>query len=309
MNKKWTELFSSYGMEIEKNLAYGKIKDYEVNASVQVFDNASPLKIHISCYATDEQKRNIESGIRNLALKYFRMSFSEYGLLLGFNDLTVGRLINRLPEVLDKIFAVLSENGALNSEYCPVCGKPLDKETSKKCNIDGLGVTIDNDCVATINTVIKQENKDFDEAPNNYLKGFLGAFIGGLAGVAVAVLLYVADFVSAISAIVSVVAGTFLYKKFHGKQNKMMIVIVSLTTLVLMAATVPAIYIVAAGISASNAGLSISAIDAFRIVMMNAEYARWFYSDLALILLFSAIGIGLEIFVLARQIKRKKTIE
>ncbi|MDE7464633.1 MAG: hypothetical protein K2M48_06345, partial [Clostridiales bacterium] len=159
-----------------------------------------------------------------------------------------------------------------------------------------------------INAVIAAENKDFAEAPNNYLKGFLGALIGGLAGVGVAVLLYVAGFVSSISAVVSIVVGTLLYRKFHGKPNKMMIVIVALTTIVLMAATVPAIYIIASGVSASKAGSSMSAIEAFAYFMEDPQYAGWFYGDLALVLLFSVVGIVFQIFVLARQIKRQKMI-
>lgn len=264
--------------------------------------------MHVSFYATDEQKRSIESAIRNLALKFFVMQFSPYGISLGFNDLTVSRLLKRLPSVLDAIFGILSDNGALKSEFCPVCGKPLEESNSKKCNIDGFSITIDNDCVNTINTVINTENEDFNNAPNNYFKGFLGALIGGLAGAAVSVLLYLVGFVSSISAVIAIVLGAFLYQKFHGKPNKGMIIIVSLTTLVLLSATVPAIYIVAAGIAAKSEGFNMSAIEAFNICMRDAEFSRMLYTDLALILLFSAIGIGFEIFVLSKKIKRKKNI-
>lgn len=308
MNKKFAAFFAdNYGMEVSKNLAYGKIKDYEVNATVVMLDNVAPLKMHVSLYATDEQKRSIEAAIRNLALKFFRMMFTPYGLALGFNDITVKGLLKRLPDVLEKIFSILEENGALKSDCCPVCGNPLDEANSKKCDIDGFSITIDNDCIKTINTVITEENKDFNNAPNNYFKGFLGAFIGGLAGVAVAVLLYVAGFVSSISAIISIVLGTLLYRKFKGKPNKMMIVIVSLTTLVMLAATVPAIYITAASIEI-NKYVPMSAIDAFRFCMADAEFSRMFYCDLGLIILFSLLGTAFEIFVIMRSIKRKKNI-
>lgn len=308
MNKKFTTFFTGYGLEVNGNFAYGNVNGYETNATVVMFDTVAPLRLHISFYATDDQKRNIEASIRNLALKFFSMQFSPYGLSLGFNDMTVKRLLKRLPEVLDKIYGVLAENGALTSEYCPVCGNKLEEETLKKCNVDGYTITLDNDCVNTINTVINEENQDFKNAPNNYLKGFLGAFIGGLAGVAVAVLLYVAGFVSSLSAVISIVLGAFLYEKFHGKPNKMMVVIVSLTTLVMLAATVPAVYIVAAGIAANEASVNISAIDAFNILMLDDEFSRMFYSDLALIILFSVLGTVFEIFVLAKRVKRKKSI-
>ena len=308
MNKKFTNFFSGYGMTINGRYAYGKINGYEANAAVVMLDNVAPLRMHISFYATDDQKRAIESAVRNLALKFFRMQFSPYGMSLGFNDITVNRLLKRLPEVLNSICNILTDNGALNSGYCPVCGNPLNESNSKKCNVDGFYITIENECVNTINTVIDAENKDFNEAPNNYLRGFLGAVIGGVVGAAVSILFYVIGLVSSIAAIVSIVLGAFLYRKFGGKPNKMMIVIVSLTTLILLAATVPAIYIVASGIAADSVGVSLSALEAFEFCMGDPEFARMFYADLALIVLFSALGAGLEIYVLAKQIKRKNNI-
>lgn len=308
MNKKYVAFFSNYGMTINGKFAYGTVNGYETNATVVTFDNVAPLKMHISFYATDEQKRNIEQAIRNLALKFFTMQLTPYGLALGFNDFTTARLLKRLPAVLDTIFGILSDNGALNGEFCPVCGNRLVESNLKKCNIDGFSITIDNDCVNTINTVINAENQDFNDAPNNYFKGFLGALIGGLAGAAVSVVLYIAGFISSLSAIISIVLGTFLYQKFHGKPNKGMIAIVSLTTLVLLASTIPAIYIVAAGMAADAEGLSISAIDAFNICMRDAEFSRMLYCDIGLVVLFSVLGTALEIFVLSKKIKRKKNI-
>ena len=308
MNKKFTAFFTGYGMETSGNFAYGKINGFETNAEVRMLDTYWPLVMHISFYATDEQRRSMEAAIRNLKIKFFKMSFSSYGLALGFNDMTYKRLLKRLPAVLDSIYAVLTENGALNAEYCPVCGNSLKPEETRQCNVDGFKINIDNNCADNINSVIAAENKDFANAPNNYLKGFLGAFIGGLAGAAISIVLNIAGFVSAISAMVSIVLGAFLYQKFHGKPNKMMIVIVSLTTLVMLAATIPVIYIVAAGIEFNKAGISMSAIEAFKICMQDTEIARMFYLDLALVVVFSIIGTVLEIFVLAKQIKRRINI-
>lgn len=311
MNKKLATLFSgNYGMEITKNLAYGKINGYEVNAVVSsVYGGYGfPLTMHVSFYATDEQKRKIESDVRNCAFKFFKSSLNQYGISFGLNDMTLGKLVKRLPELLDKIFGILTENGCLNAEFCPVCGNRLDQSTSQKRDIDGFKITIDNECVEVINKVISAENEDFKNAPNNYLKGFLGALIGGLVGVGISVAFYAAGFISSISAIVSIFLGAFLYQKFHGKPNKMMIVIVSLTTIVLSAATIPAIYIVGSGIAASDAGLSMSAMEAFKLLMTDAEFSQAFYGDLAMILLFSAIGTVLMVLVLRQQIKRKKNI-
>ena len=309
MNKKFTAFFTSYGMTVNGNFAYGVVRGYETNAMIANMDNVAPLRFHVSFYATDDQKRIIESSIRNLALKYFVMQFTPYGLSFGLRGMTDGSLLKRLPAVLDAIYGILSQGGALNSEYCPVCGNPLDPFGTKKCNIDGYTISLDENCVNTINSVISAENLEFNNAPNNYLRGFVGAFIGALAGAAISILLYLVGFVASISAFVAITLGALLYQKFGGKPNKMMIVIVSLTSMILLAATVPAIYIVASGIAAHAEGVSLPAIEVFRQLMQESEeFARMFYADLALVIFFSILGAGYEIYKLSKKIKRRKNI-
>lgn len=310
MNKKFANFFTSnYGMVVGDKFARGTIHGYETNATVVMFDNVSPVRIHVSFYSTDEQKRTIEAAIRKLAITHFQMSFTQYGLFLGFNAFTVKGLLKKLPDYLENIFGILEENGALKADFCPVCGNPLTEENSTERNIDGAKIRIDNDCVDTINSVISAENAEFESAPNNYLKGFAGAVIGGLVGVAISTILYIVGFVSSISAIVAIVLGCFLYQKFHGKPNKMMLVIVTLTTLVMLAGSIPVIYIVVSGIAANEAGVDMSAIDAFNKLMSESEeFARFFYADLAMVVLFSAIGAGLQAFAMAKKIKRQKNI-
>lgn len=293
-------------MTIEKNSAYGVVKGYETNASVAVFDNTYPYKVHISFYATDDQKRNIETALRNLTLKFFRFRFTQYGVTLGFNGMTANKALAGMSDALDKIYAVLDGNGVAGNSCCPVCGKPLDTSVTRKCNIDGFKITIENDCLNNLNSVINAENQEFDNAPDNYLKGFAGALIGGLAGAALTVILYLLGFVSSICAIVAIVLGAFLYEKFKGKPNKMMVVIVAATTLVCMVAAIFGTYIVMAGIAGEEYGLT--GFEAFDLCMGDEEFRRAFFGDLALVLVYSALGIGVEIYILVKRIKRKTTI-
>lgn len=308
MNKKIATFFAANGMTVNGNNAYGQVRGYETNGVLSNFDSVSPFRLHISFYATDEQKRTIEAILRGAALKFFNFRFTPYGLLVGLNDMTMGKLVNRLPSVMDFIYGAISETGALGWGYCPVCGNPVENPEEKKHVVDGLTITIDDACLNNINAVIAAENKDFDEAPNNYLLGFCGALLGGIIGGALSALIYAAGFVSSITAIVAVLLGAFLYQKFHGKPNKMMIVIVSCTTLVCMAASVLIIYIVAAGIAAAEEGISMTAFEAFAYLMGYSEFSGLFYRDLIMILLFSALGIGLEIYYLVKKIQRQKSI-
>lgn len=309
MNKKFAEFFKGYGMEISGNSAYGVVNGYETNAVLNVMNNNYPLRLHISFYASDEQKKNIQTALRNAAIKYCTYQLTQYGLMLGLNDMTTGRLLKRLPSVFDTVYGIVDENGGLGEGSCPVCGNALDAEHSKRRNVEGLTLTIDDTCVEQLNAVIDAENEDFKNAPNNYLLGFCGALIGAIVGTGIAVALFAVGFISSLSAIISVLLGAFLFEKFHGKPDKIMIIIVAATTLVFMLTSVPVIYIVDSGIAAKDVGLDMSAIEAFKLVMQDSEVSRAFYLDLAMAFVFSALGIGVEIAYLMRRIKRNKNIK
>jgi len=309
MNKKFLELFTGYGMTITGNNGYGLIKGYETNVVIRMFDNISPVTIHISCYTTSEQKRAIEQAFRAAGIKYFKFAFTDFGVTIGLNDITGIRLIKRMPDLLNQLYSFLSDNGALGAQYCPVCGNELNPDTRKKAMVDGFTFYLDHDCILNLNKGINAENQDFQEAPNNYVNGFVGALLGGIIGAVIAVVLYMIGFVSSISAFVAVLSGVYFYKKFHGKPNMMMIAIVAVTTLACMVGSVFVIYISVAAVAAEEANLALSAIEAFRLLMQDAEFSQFFVSDLGLSLLFSALGIGYQVYALSKAIKRRKAIQ
>lgn len=310
MNKKYAAYFTECGMTVNGNRAYGIVSGYEVNVLYQALDTVSPVLLYISCYTTDEQKRAIEAEIRNAAIKFCKTTFSAYGLIVGLNGMTASGLLKRLPDLFNLFFEILGRNGALHSGFCPVCGNELTEENAKKCTvIDGITVTLDGDCVNSINSVITAENVEYEQAPNNYGRGFAGALIGGLVGALIAAALYAVGFIAAISSFVSIVLGTFLYGKFGGKKNKMMVVIVSVTTVVFMLVSVVAIYIIATGLALVGTDAEMGAVEAF-VTLMRTEpqFAIGFWGDIILTLVFTALGIGYEIFVLLKKVKRPTQI-
>lgn len=317
MYKKLAKYCTERGLTVTGNKAYGIMDGFETNVIYTALDNVAPIRIHLSFYCSDTQKMTILDALRAAAYKFYRYEFTQFGLLIGLNGFTGSSTMKRLPEQLDRIFAIIKENGG-DGSVCPVCGKPFEEENKRTCSVDGITVTIDNECKENLNAVINAENKEFNEAPNNYLFGFFGALIGGIVGGVLSVVLYLIGFVASASAVVAAILGAFLYQKFHGKPNKMMIVIVSLTTIVCMALSVLILYVVVAGIASNQAGAGMSAFEAFSFLMQSAEpleegtnrtFAQIFYTDLAMVLLFSAVGIGFTIFYLARKIKRKQSIE
>lgn len=306
MVKKVEEYFLQHNFTVKGKYAYGEFDSFETNVLMEPTAQF-PLLVHFTCFLTDTQKQAVSNLLGMEKLKNCRFEWTLYGFSVYANDLTVKRLVDRLDELLNKVCDILKNNGALGARYCPICGNALSEDI-KKCTIDGLTITLDNTCVQDINTAIEESNKQFDEAPNNYLRGFAGAVLGGLVGVVLSVILYVVGFISALSAFVAFFLGTFLYGKFGGKQNKVMIAIVSVTTILLMVGTTFAIYLVVAGAAASEAGLNISAFEAFGLIMEDEEVARSFIADMVMTVLFCALGCGYEIFSMFKKVKRTEKI-
>ena len=304
MNGKIKKELERLGLSGSGNNYYGALYGYETNVSLNIYG----LFVNVSMYKTLEQQNAIQHDLLLLKTKFINWQWNNYGIFLTITDWTQNTMMKKLETLLQSIYGVFEKNGALGVGYCPVCGKELDFENTKKCMIDGNTISIDNDCVDKINVTITTENAEFDAAPNNYLRGFLGALIGGVTGAVIAIILYLVGFVSAISAFVAFFVGILLYKKFGGKPNKMMLVIVTVTTFVCMILSVLSIYIVASGIAAKQNGLDISAIDAFKIVMEDEEGSRMFWADMALTIFFTILGCVFEIVSQARKIKRQKNI-
>lgn len=305
MNKKFEQCFVEYGLNVNGNNAYGVVKGYEINATVNNRDMYYPVTVHISCYATAAQRADVSAALKNRKDIKGLKSMDDFGVLLRLTDMTTGRLLKRIPEILDWVAGMLEANGALGAQYCPHCGKPLSANASK-CDVEGMTITLDTDCVGAVNTAIDNRNADFAAAPNNYLRGFIGALIGGIVGAALVAVFYLLGFVSIFSGIAAVALGGFLYVKFGGKPNKMMIVIVAVTSLVFLVAALFITYIVAAEIILKSNGIyGTSGIEAFiKLIQEDAEFKSGFTTDLMLVIVFALLGVGLYAWQLAKNVKK-----
>ena len=310
MNKKIKLFCEERGLEVSGNTAYGIMNGYETNFCLQNFDAVSPIKIHLSCFTTDEQRRVIAETLRKKEGRFLHFEFTECGLNIGIGGWTNNSIMNKLPAIIDETCGALTDNGAVGTGFCPRCGNELKPGFYRTYNINGLKISLDSDCADDINNAIEADNADYENAPNNYGKGFLGALIGGVAGMATAVILYLLGSVAAISSLVAFALGTFLYGKFGGKKNNTMIVIVTVTSIVCVMGSILAIYLVVSGLAAKEAGVNLTAFGAFGYLMKtSAEFSRAFYSDLAIMGLFSVIGVVFEVFSARKKISRPQKIK
>ena len=270
------------------------------------------LKPGVTLIATSffnmDKKELVSQQIIDLKQKFLKLDFTPFGLVIGLNAITLKKLMANLDSILDSVYNILITNEVLDSAYCPVCGNVLDETNSYVANVAFGKVTIDNDCKEKINLTIEKENKEFDDAPNNYAKGFVGALVGSLISAVAFIVLYMIGFISAITSFLSIYLGVFFYKKFGGKPNKTMVLIVSIITIIVMALTLFSIYVYAANALASKYGYTSSGINAFIDMMNVTDFKKEFTSNAAMTLLFTLLGCGFEVFSQIQKVKRSNTI-
>ena len=305
MNKKIRAFFEERGFVVEGNNAYGKIGNFNASMNETMLDNVAPVKIQLSLHAVGPTRSRILNDLRALKFKFFRVEANLYGILLGFNGMTINSLLKNLPDMLDKIVGVLNKHGALGENYCPLCGKELVAGQYQTYTVENwIKVDLDEECVGKLNNVIKKENEDFAKAPNNYLKGTLGALIGALAGAVAYIILASIGYIAAISAVLAVFLGNYFYVKFGGKANNVKNIIVALVSLVVLVLACVGIYYVEVGsvIAANNLNMT-----PFELIFSDEELTGYFVYDMAMNVIFTIIGVVAQVASTKRKDQSSRT--
>lgn len=236
----------------------------------------------------------------------------EFGVVVAIGVMTPGGVEKKFKKVLPVILSLLDEFEAPKKDVCPLSGIEMDDLNSKLVPIPELSIKVrlTNDAIANVNNQIEKINEEYEEAPNNYLKGVGGLLIGALVGVLLTIGLGLLGYITAFASFISIILGTFLYSKFGGKQNKMMILMSFVITTISILLAVFIIYIIQANNLMRDADLAYRGMDAFKYSMANSEqFKRAFLLDLGLNLVFIIIGIVVSFFTLKKMIKRPKKVE
>ena len=307
MNKKLAAALQQHGMTVTGNSAYGTVQGYEMSLRAPSPMEQSAYFLHVSFYASEEKKQEAANEIARFGNK-LRVENSAYGLTITLPQpvFTLNPLIEAIGVLFEKLPALFKQKEIPGADVCPYDGNPMT-ENSRRCVMNGFFVTLNNDCIGSINKAIEEENRLFANAPNNYLQGICGALVGGVVGAALVIALYFMEYVASISAIIAVMLGAFLYRKFGGKPNAVMIVIVSVISLIFILIGYYAAVIIDI-ISEFSLDFGSAAEWLNLSLAEDPEFSKWFYTNLALLLVFTALGIGVMIFSLVRQIKRPKNI-
>lgn len=180
MNKKLESFLKDQNFTMETKGAYSFINDYQVAISeVKVYAAVMPMACIFS-YISEEKLPVVMEYMKTnkKSLKILNYEISPMGVSFSFRNNKYADFL----ETIQRISAYLKEQETLNKAYCPYSGAPLEEEQKKKLFYKSFIVFLNEESVLKINEDIKREEEAYKNAPNNYLKGALGAVVGGALG-------------------------------------------------------------------------------------------------------------------------------
>ena len=306
---------ANYEFSFDRTSAYGHVDGYEVNLVNDLSVQGVPV-IYFSTFLSQTKKN--EFAIKMNARKFPMVTVLpfEFGVAVKVQVWVAKQWEKKIPEVMKAALEILQELEAPKCDVCPQSGERLDEAEAKLFKLPNtqIKMRLTNAAVEAVNSAIVKSNEDFKAAPNNYFKGFLGILLGAIVGVILTVIFSLVGFVTMIAPAVSILLGTFLYKKFGGKPNAVMIVMTFVTTIVVILGVLFLMYIAAADTVCAMPEVQNSigyykGMDAFKYCMENSqEFKTGFTLDIVLNIIFILAAEGLSVYTLVRQIRRPKAI-
>ncbi len=291
MNRNIQNFIDKYQFtEIEK-FHCGTIDNYQVFIKYDAFAvpafiggvcaNLTKYKTEISQYLNEHKKE----------LKLVNFEIHDYYVYFAVICFTTKSAVQNMENALLQFTAYLKTLGVLDSLYCPICGQLMqDKVLSMSFEVP---MYIDSSCQSVAMQKQQESIEEFNAAPNNYLKGTLGAIIGGLIGCVLWIFLGVVlnILVGYVAFLISYLAG-MLYDKMQGKQTWVKILIISIITLVGIVASTFITYIVITSQEMAKAGIEGSSLRMLiKLIQADSEVRGEFITNMVLGVVFGVLGI------------------
>ncbi|MDE7105620.1 MAG: hypothetical protein K2O22_00465 [Anaeroplasmataceae bacterium] len=299
MTRNLITFLTGNNFSIEQESAYSFINGYQV--SIRQTPN---LAVQIFSFLEEEQIQSVTSYLKenNKVLHISSFDVTPLGVCINIASL------NTLMEALEKITNFLSLQNAKNQQYCPVTGEEFIEETKQKVQYNQFVVFINEASVEILNAQIEAAEQDFQNAPNNYLKGALGAIIGGALGAIVWVVIGAfTGFMSGwIAFLIAFLAGLG-YDKMKGKPTNMKFVVAAVVTLCYAILSMIVVYILLVKTAMNQYNLEGNPISVlFELMELDDRVKTAFIIDMVLALLFGVFGVFFSYFQMKKTLHKKQ---
>ncbi|MDE7095487.1 MAG: hypothetical protein K2O23_03280 [Anaeroplasmataceae bacterium] len=309
MNKKLIEFLTENNFTIEENGAYDYINDFQVAVSQDRVENAlyggMATVVHVFSHLEPEQATSLQAYLKEHKKELNITKYDVTGVGVCF---AVLKHFDTLMDTIKQVTNQMLELNAKNKEYCPITGEALDEATKRKLYYNNFIVFLNEASVELLNQEIEQAEQEFQNAPNNYLKGALGAIVGGLLGAIVWVVVgaFFGIMSGWIAFLIAFLAGLG-YDKMKGKATNMKFIISAIVTLCYVVLSMLLIYVLIAKVQMAEDGLEGSAFKGLmEYLKTNAQFKAGFIGDMITSVIFGALGIFFSYFQMKKTIHKKQ---
>ena len=291
MNSQIKNLFLSKNLEIKGNVASGLIDNINVRFLYTDTQTGPKMCFMFVGYLASDQKAGIIDELGKDLIN-FNFSYNQFCILCDLENLSIEQAIVVIPNMIDKTINKLKENNFLSDGYCPFYGSQLKDEDSVILTKKFYNIKVSKECKRYLEGEKNEAKRAYSERKKHYLKGTLGALIGGVVGALIYIVFYQINMLSSISGAVAFLLGSFLFVKFGGKPDYIMIIIVSLTSIIFILGTFYIESLYDAHRIAVNSGLNMNWFDAFKLCYnVLPSFKENFWRDFGMNVLFLGLGI------------------
>lgn len=285
MQKYMKDLQNSLGFQEKgKDTIYGICNGYEVT----IFGNTNTF-VFINFYADTMKKNEIANFFKQNATKNLtQIQLIEYGFMASISGMTYGSIAKAIVNAVQSTTKLLQEQEIPGLGTCPLCGEPT--EDNQPSMVNNLWVTLCPKCEEQVKTYVEEKEKQYQAQPNNYFKGTVGAVIGAAVCGLSWIILYLIGVLSAISGVLAVFLGNYLYEKFGGKSNKTKLVIVGFCSLITLVLTCLLMYIFVGNGLAYSESLN-PELTGLQYILNDAELTAYFIEDMLYTSVFTIVGV------------------
>lgn len=295
----------SNNLNADKRTIYGYYKGYFIN--IQTYMQFMRVFVAVHIGNDTEITEKISLAIKsNFKFAVQKINIENYGVELLINPM----LEKLLVKSLDAVIAVLADNDVKGEGYCPMCGETLDAPDSVKVKFGEAVLTVHSACVADYDKQAETERQKTEEddkiQDRNYIKGIIGALLGGIVGFIPWIILYLIGFVSAWAAVLIGIGANFGYKFLGGKNTKVKYPIIIGATVISVALALFFGFCLELYFYARSEGVALALFDTpyafFDQLSINHEYAAAVLNVIFMSVLFATIGvIGYFVYLIGKE--------
>lgn len=311
MDKMLNEFMEGKNLTVEGNMVYGSYRSYQMATITNAF-NVNFCGTQIFTKLNVEERELVKTYLteNKAELKLLNFEVNDYGFYFKVKTITKKSGYENLKQALDKVIDFISSKEIKNENYCPITGEELT-EDKKLLTIYGFKAYVGADSASEMERLEAAAEEEYQNSPNNYLQGILGAL--GLGAIGAVVWIVVGVFLNIVSgwiaALIAFLAG-FGYEKMKGKPNNVKIIVSAGVTLFYIVLSMFLIYVFIVLREMNNYGLEGNPISLlFDLFELNPDAKTEFFQDLALGLVFGIIGIVISSINMRNTLhKRSKNI-